>query len=371
MKGANGDANAQRTLLAALGPALLRVIRAVLGSRHPDVEDALQEAMVAIHGSLPTFRGESTIVHFACRIALKTALKVRRYTAYRAQNTAPAPEDQLEVLATRSTPDSSDAVAARERREILRQLLCELPLVQAEVLGLHTMLGYSIEQTAAATGAPVNTVRSRLRNALATLRNRVSADQSVTSQGGNSGGVNSTGDSSTTGPTGGTTSQGGTSASSAGGKASAGESSTAVGVGGATTTGGNSGTSGATSAVSCPQSPPTNATGCGNTAISCFYDSSPNGGRILANCMSGSWSVQSGTSCSVSCVVLPFSKSCAAGEICVIIAGGTISGNCQKSTCSQGLITEQCVGTSGCSVSSQLDAGTTVTCNSCPQGGCA
>jgi hypothetical protein len=75
----SGQMAAQRTLLAALGPALLRVIRAVLGSKHPDVEDVLQEAMVGIHSALAGFRGESTITHFACRIALKTALKVRRY----------------------------------------------------------------------------------------------------------------------------------------------------------------------------------------------------------------------------------------------------------------------------------------------------
>lgn len=179
IKAANGDANAQRTLLAALGPALLRVIRAVLGSGHADVEDALQEAMLAIHASLPSFRGECTITHFACRIALKTALKVRRYTAYRARSTSPASNDQLDNLASSIAVESSDTIAAHERREILRELLCQLPVVQAEVLGLHTMLGYSIEQTAAATGAPINTVRSRLRNALSALRDRVNTDQTL------------------------------------------------------------------------------------------------------------------------------------------------------------------------------------------------
>jgi RNA polymerase sigma-70 factor, ECF subfamily len=179
IKGANGDATAQRTLLVALGPALLRVIRAVLGSKHPDVEDALQEAMVGIHGALAGFRGESTITHFACRIALKTALKVRRYAAYRKQTTLAGKGAHIEELAIAFAPDSSEALAATERREILRELLCELPTAQAEVLGLHTMLGYSIEQTAAVTGAPVNTVRSRLRNALAALRDRVNADETL------------------------------------------------------------------------------------------------------------------------------------------------------------------------------------------------
>jgi DNA-directed RNA polymerase specialized sigma24 family protein len=38
------------------------------------------------------------------------------------------------------------------------------------------VLGYTIEETAAVTAAPVNTVRSRLRNALVKLRARLQAD---------------------------------------------------------------------------------------------------------------------------------------------------------------------------------------------------
>jgi RNA polymerase sigma-70 factor (ECF subfamily) len=58
----------------------------------------------------------------------------------------------------------------------LRQLLSDLPELQAEVLALHTMLGYTVEETAQVTGAPVNTVRSRLRAALAALRLAVLED---------------------------------------------------------------------------------------------------------------------------------------------------------------------------------------------------
>lgn len=175
-----GDPVAQRTLLGAVGPALLRVIRAVLGIGNPDVEDVLQDTMIAVLSALPAFRGDSTTLHFACRIALKTALKARRRAAYRRQHTPPVPVEQFDLLpSTNSSVLTEAAVAAAERRELLRELLCELPAVQAEVLGLHTMLGYSIEQTAAATSVPINTVRSRLRVALATLRSRVNADQAL------------------------------------------------------------------------------------------------------------------------------------------------------------------------------------------------
>jgi RNA polymerase sigma-70 factor, ECF subfamily len=175
-----GDPVAQRTLLGAIGPALLRVIRAVLGSDNPDVEDVLQDSMVAVLRALPTFRGDSTTLHFACRVALRTTLKARRRAAYRRQHTPPLPADQLEHFpSTESSAPRDSSIDAARRRELLRELLGELPPAQAEAIGLHTMLGYSIAQTAAVTSVPINTVRSRLRTALATLRERVCADRTL------------------------------------------------------------------------------------------------------------------------------------------------------------------------------------------------
>src|SRR5712671_5806701 len=71
---AAGDREAQRTLLVAVGPSLLR---SVLGNAHPDVEDTLQDAMVAVHLALAGFRGECTTLHFACRVAVQTSMNAR------------------------------------------------------------------------------------------------------------------------------------------------------------------------------------------------------------------------------------------------------------------------------------------------------
>jgi RNA polymerase sigma-70 factor, ECF subfamily len=167
-----GDAEAQRTLLVALGPSLLRVVRGVLGGAHPDVEDTLQEAMVAVHLALGGFRYECTTLHFACRVAAQTAMNARRRAGYRARHTPSTPPADLIELAREERSPAELAEAGR-RRETLRQLLCELPDAQSEVLALHTLLGYTVEETAAAMQIPRNTVRSRLRNALARLRARV------------------------------------------------------------------------------------------------------------------------------------------------------------------------------------------------------
>jgi len=161
--------------MAEIGSPLLRTVRAVLGTTHPDVEDVLQDSMAAVHSALPGFRGDCTTLHFACRIAVQTAMNARRRTRFRSRHVSSTPDDELVEIASEGL-SPAELLAAARRREALRELLCELPDAQAEVLALHTVLGYTVEETAAVIAAPLNTVRSRLRTALAKLRERVQAD---------------------------------------------------------------------------------------------------------------------------------------------------------------------------------------------------
>jgi RNA polymerase sigma-70 factor (ECF subfamily) len=161
-----------------LGPSALRVVRSIMGVGHSEIDDILQESLAAVYLALPSFRGDSTVTHFACRIVVQISMNARRRAGYRSRLTPSfAPEDLAELARTEGSP--AEALSAARRRATLRQLLCDLPPAQAEVLALHTMLGYSIEETAATTGAAVNTVRSRLRNALAALRKRFLADDAL------------------------------------------------------------------------------------------------------------------------------------------------------------------------------------------------
>src|SRR5258705_2463376 len=73
-----GDQAALRTFLSAIVPHLIRVVRRVLGPGHPDIEDVAQEAAYGVVDALPRFRGEGTALHFACRIAVLTAMNARR-----------------------------------------------------------------------------------------------------------------------------------------------------------------------------------------------------------------------------------------------------------------------------------------------------
>jgi RNA polymerase sigma-70 factor, ECF subfamily len=173
-----GDDRARCTLLVALGPVLLRAVRGVLGVRHPDVEDVLQESMLALCSALDSFRGDCQTSHFACRVAIQTAMNGRRRAARRQRTTPSVPPEELAEMA-HDELSPAELLAAARRREVLRGLLDDLPAAQAEVLALHTMLGHSVAETAAITGVPINTARSRLRAALGALRERAGADATL------------------------------------------------------------------------------------------------------------------------------------------------------------------------------------------------
>jgi len=174
-RAATGEPAAEQTLLVAVGPSMLRVVRRILGTRHPEVQDVCQEAAVALLSALPRFTGQCTVLHFACRVAVLTAMNARRRASHRGSGTF---SDLAQEVEDDGLSPAEMAEAAR-RRAVLRQLLDELPWPQAEALGLHVVLGYTVDETANAVGAGPNTVRSRLRRALAALRGRINADSNL------------------------------------------------------------------------------------------------------------------------------------------------------------------------------------------------
>jgi RNA polymerase sigma-70 factor (ECF subfamily) len=178
-RAAAGDRKAARSLLGAVGPAMLRAIRKVLARSTHEVEDVAQEAMEALIAALPTFRGECPVLHFARRVAVLTALANRRRLDLRAQWAAEMPE-QTASEGVAAGPSPAEALFLRGRREALEALLDELPANQAEVLVLHVALGFTIDEVAGATGRPVETIRSRLRLAKQALRDRIQANPGLT-----------------------------------------------------------------------------------------------------------------------------------------------------------------------------------------------
>jgi RNA polymerase sigma factor (sigma-70 family) len=151
-------------------PTLCRVASGVLGAQHPDLDDAVQQSMLALLRALPAFRGECHPAGYASRITLRVALRVRR--GHKRDLTRREAFTQLNVVDETSASPTEDALSAR-RRELLRELLQDLPEEQAEALALRVVMGWTLDEVSRATGAPINTVRSRVRLAKEALRKRI------------------------------------------------------------------------------------------------------------------------------------------------------------------------------------------------------
>ena len=166
---ARGDRGAVQALLVALGPHLLRTVRSVLGRDSSDVDDVAQEAALVVLHALPGFRGEGSVVRFAIRTAVLVAMNARRKRAAAKRGGGRAADDEVDELP--GVPDSPEQrVASARAANAVRKLLATLPAAQAEALALHCVAGCTLAEIAAASNAPQETVKSRLRLARQALR---------------------------------------------------------------------------------------------------------------------------------------------------------------------------------------------------------
>jgi RNA polymerase sigma factor (sigma-70 family) len=174
LRAQQGEHDAVSQIVSELAPGVLRALTALLGRQHPDLEDLTQDVLLAVIKALPDFRGESTLLHFAVRIAARKSVLVRRRTRsvlgwlegfWRGEH----PLRQLPTSA-------HEELRAERQRALLRLLLSELPDAQAEALLLRVVCGHSIEEISTITQTPFNTVRSRLRLAKEALRQRIEAE---------------------------------------------------------------------------------------------------------------------------------------------------------------------------------------------------
>ena len=165
-----GDAVALRRFFALVVPHLLRVSKRVLGSSHPFVEDVAHEAAYTVVSQLAEYRGEGTVLRFSRKVALLTAMNMRRRDA--AQKRARLRDDvDAEALPSTAHDPEQQALSAGIVPAV-RSMLDDLPESLAETFGLNVLLGYTVAEIAELERVPVETVRSRLRLAKQRLRAR-------------------------------------------------------------------------------------------------------------------------------------------------------------------------------------------------------
>jgi RNA polymerase sigma factor (sigma-70 family) len=152
-----------------VAPRVIAAIRAVMGFSHPDLDDACQLALIGFVQALPQFRGECDPAQFAARIGVRVATATRkRARALGARTDVSTEPEEIQVAPA--------ALTSGRRRTLVRSLLDALPEEQGETLALRVVLGWSLKEISAASGAPVNTIRSRLRLAKEALRRRIASN---------------------------------------------------------------------------------------------------------------------------------------------------------------------------------------------------
>jgi RNA polymerase sigma factor (sigma-70 family) len=164
-----GDPAAIRAFLVLVAPVVSRAVRRVLGGQHPDVEDVAQQALSGLMERLPSFRGDSSVAHFAQRVAVYRALTARRDARVRAGFVIAAEPSAL-AQAADAGPGPLGAVIEASRRALLLEALDGLPPAQAEALTLHFLFDHTVGEIAGVMEVSAETVRSRLRLGKQALR---------------------------------------------------------------------------------------------------------------------------------------------------------------------------------------------------------
>jgi RNA polymerase sigma-70 factor (ECF subfamily) len=123
--------------------------------------DVLQETFLYLLRKFPGFELRASL-----RTFLYPAVRHLSIAARRKAGRCQAGDAEGEVLASLPAPETGVALD-----DDLAAVLAILPLQQREVLLLRFRDGFSLEEIAEALAIPVGTVKSRLHNALKTLRN--------------------------------------------------------------------------------------------------------------------------------------------------------------------------------------------------------
>lgn len=157
-----GDAQAYAALLRELTPLLRAYFRRRLQSLPDEVEDLLQETLLAMHNSRHTYDAGQPLGRWAHAIARYKLVDLLRARAGREALHDPLDDEGAELL-------SEAEPAAAEARRDLRVLLQQLPDRQRLPIELVKIEGLSVADTARRTGLSESAVKVGVHRGLKRL----------------------------------------------------------------------------------------------------------------------------------------------------------------------------------------------------------
>ena len=161
LAGLAGDGAQYRQFLSALSGHLRAYLRRRMAQWPDDVEDLVQESLLAVHNHRHTWQAEQALtpwVHTIARYKLVDWLRARS----RHEALHDPIDDEMELF-VRSDTEASDA------RRDLEQMLAELPERQRRALVMMKIGGASVAETARATGLSEAAVKTGVHRSLKAL----------------------------------------------------------------------------------------------------------------------------------------------------------------------------------------------------------
>lgn len=163
--GLAGDANAYHSFLKALSAHLRAFLRKRLIGLPDDVEDLVQETLLAVHGQRHTYDAEQPLTAWIYAIAKFKLIDLLRRRGCREMLTVPL-EDAHEIFA------SGDVEAMEARRDV-EKLLDQLPDRQRLPIVHVKLEGRSVAEAAAMTGMSESAIKVGIHRGLKALAAKI------------------------------------------------------------------------------------------------------------------------------------------------------------------------------------------------------
>jgi RNA polymerase sigma-70 factor, ECF subfamily len=163
-----GNPEAQEQLFKKHTPRLYRAVFAILRNRE-DAEDAVQDSWCRAYKNLDSFEGRAAFSTWLTRIAINSALMLRRRKSYRVEASLnDILDNQLEPVFDRAVaqpPNPEQIYVASELNALIEDQISELPARVQATFRLHKMEEFSITEAARALGIRETAVKSRVSRA--------------------------------------------------------------------------------------------------------------------------------------------------------------------------------------------------------------
>lgn len=167
-----GDPDAFQALLSRYTGPLYRFVLRLCGDAAL-AEDLVQESFIKAWKNLPSFETQRSFKSWIFTIARNTAfdaLKKKKAIPFSVLDEQSAMEDSFQDHIEDDRPLPPELLEHKDRALLIEKALQELPVQTRTILLLHEAEDLTFQEIAETVQEPLNTVKSRYRRALPTLR---------------------------------------------------------------------------------------------------------------------------------------------------------------------------------------------------------